>query len=218
MAFLITPANRHLYLSELAAIFRLRHKVLVEELHWPGLSSRDGMETDEFDNAEAMYIGMTAADGDVVGCMRLNSAERVTLTEKAFSHLIQFSRYPKGPDVLDVTRHIVLRRWQTSLRESLESFDLLCALFEFGIAESYSRFTAVMDTTLFSVLIQIGVEIDPLGFPQTIDDEACLAVSARALPASLAALYRASHNSTPRLRMAQTKPAAVPSFNHASTL
>lgn len=218
MAFLITPANRHLYLSELAAIFRLRHKVLVEDLRWPGLSSRDGMETDEFDNAEAMYIGMTDADGEVVGCMRLNSAERITLTEKAFRHLIQFSPYPKGPDVLDVTRHIVLRRWQTSLRESLESFDLLCALFEFGIAESYSRFTAVMDITLFSVLIQIGVEIDPLGFPQTIDNEECLAVSARVLQASLAALYRASHNSTPRLCMAQSKPAIVPSLNHATAL
>lgn len=199
MVILITPSNRHHYRCELEAIFRLRHEVLVESLHWKGLMTDGRQERDQFDNDDALYLGLTDKAGAVIGCMRLNPATGATLTSTAFPSLVQFGDLPDGPGVYDVSRHIIANQRQASLRDNLSSFDLLCALYELGLAEGMSAFTAVMTTRLLSALLQIGVEVNAMGFPAAIDREDCVVVSAPVVPQSLDRLYRATRNRVPRL-------------------
>jgi len=199
MVILITPSNRHLHRRELDAIFRLRHDVLVGVLGWTGLASDGGRERDQFDNEDTHYLALTDPAGIVIGCMRLNRATGQTLTSTAFANLIQFGDLPKGAGVYDVSRHLIARS-QASLRDSLAGFDLLCALYELGLAEDMTEFTAVMPTRLLSTLLQIGVELNAMGFPARIDREDCVAVSAPVVRASLERLYRATRSRTPRLQ------------------
>ncbi len=201
MVFLITPANRHRYASELDAIFRLRHDVLIEALGWKGLHSTNGREIDEFDDQRALYLGIrdTMGSNDVIGCMRLNPMNGPNLTTRHFSHLVEFDDLPTSVHAFDVTRHLISPRHEQSLKESLAGLDLFCALYEFGLMEVASEFVAVIPIHLFSVLMQIGVEIDALGFPVEIEGETCLAARGPASEKSLQALYRATRNTAPRL-------------------
>jgi acyl-homoserine lactone synthase len=199
MIFLITPSNRDLYKAELDEMFRLRHEVLVETLQWQGLTSDSGRERDEFDNDEARYLGMQDGAGEIVGCMRLNRADVATLTSTVFSHLVQFADLPSGDTVFDVSRYLTSRQWQPSLSGNVQNLDILCAVYELGLQEGISNFTAVISTNLLSSLLQIGVEVNALGFPSKINGDDCIAIASPASHKNLTALYRATHNSQPRL-------------------
>jgi len=209
MIFLITPANRHIFASELQGIFRLRHEVLVEGLGWHGLQTANGLETDEFDNEYAVYLGMKDATGAVVGCMRLNPSDTPTLSAKHFAHMVQFAGLPSTPNAYDVTRHLVARSWQHSLRESLRGLDLFCGLVEFGLAEDVDVFTALIPVNFFWALRQIGVGMEALGYPGSIEGEECLIVQGEVTAQSLLALYRATRNSDPRLQLNHRQRAPV---------
>jgi len=70
MIHVITSANRHLYEPELLAHFRLRHEIYVVERNWTNLSRPDGLERDQFDNEDAIYI-LASEDDQIIGGSRL---------------------------------------------------------------------------------------------------------------------------------------------------
>ena len=56
MIHAVTIHNQSLYGHQLDQMLRMRHSYYVEGRGWDGLTSRDGRETDEFDNEAALYL------------------------------------------------------------------------------------------------------------------------------------------------------------------
>lgn len=50
MIHAVTLANQHLYGRQLDQMFRMRHAFYVKGPGWSDLTSKDGRETDEFDD------------------------------------------------------------------------------------------------------------------------------------------------------------------------
>src|SRR5690606_14047625 len=129
MIFLINAANAALYADEIEQIQSLRFEVLVKDLKWEGLTSAGGLESDRFDGPNAVYIGIRESD-EVVAAIRLNKADRPTLTSEIFPHLVQFQALPVGERVFDVTRLVVSPGRGKTFRKNRYSFDLLCSAME----------------------------------------------------------------------------------------
>lgn len=198
MIFLINAANAALYADEIEQIQALRFEVLVQYLKWEGLSSEGGLESDRFDGSNAIYIGIREGD-EVVAAIRLNKADRPTLTSEVFPHLVQFRPMPKGDRVFDVTRLVVSPGRGKTFRKNRYSFDLLCAAMEFGLAGKLDCFTAVMPTRFFELLQHTGSGIYPMGFPAGTGSDEHLAVVIPVVPRTLDCLYRFTGNGEPRL-------------------
>ena len=64
MIHAVTLANQHLHGRQLDQMFRMRHAFYVEGHGWSGLTSKDGRETDEFDNESAIYLMSIDPFGD----------------------------------------------------------------------------------------------------------------------------------------------------------
>lgn len=205
MTFLINAANAALYADEIEQIQALRFEVLVKDLKWEGLTSAGGLESDRFDGPNAIYIGIREGD-EVVAAIRLNKADRPTLTSEIFPHLVQFQALPAGERVFDVTRLVVSPGRGKTFRKNRYSFDLLCAAMEFGLAGELDCFTAVMPTRFFELLQHTGSGIYPLGFPVGIGSDEHLAVFIPVVPRTLDCLYRFTGNNEPRLLSLQGAP------------
>jgi acyl-homoserine lactone synthase len=74
--------NQHLHARRLDQMFRRRHVFYVEGHGWDGLTSRDGKETDKFDDEHAVYLMSIDPFGDVAASVRLNPTTGPTLLQK----------------------------------------------------------------------------------------------------------------------------------------
>ena len=61
---------------------RMRHAFYVEGHGWSGLTSKDGRETDEFDDESAIYLMSIDPFGDVAASVRLHPTVGPTLLGK----------------------------------------------------------------------------------------------------------------------------------------
>ena len=52
----IAAANSYLFQDELADYFRVRHEIFVGERGWHQVARPDGLEKDQFDTKDAIYI------------------------------------------------------------------------------------------------------------------------------------------------------------------
>ena len=108
MIHVITSANRHLYQAELLAHFRLRHEIYVVERNWKDLARPDGLERDQFDNQDALYI-LATDNGQVIGGSRLLPTTRPHLLSEVFPHLEYVRGLPRAVDIYEWTRMFVIK-------------------------------------------------------------------------------------------------------------
>jgi N-acyl-L-homoserine lactone synthetase len=69
MLYLIDPDNYHLHKEDLDNMYRLRHKVFFEKMNWQ-VSSKNGMEKDEYDENDMYYLIYKDEKGIIRGCVR----------------------------------------------------------------------------------------------------------------------------------------------------
>lgn len=80
-----------------------RHQVFVERLGWQ-LQTRDGVELDEFDRPDTVYVIAQDDDGDIIGFARLLPTTRPYLLADVFPQLLNGLPPPRSPDVWELSR------------------------------------------------------------------------------------------------------------------
>lgn len=80
-----------------------RHRVFVEHLGWK-LATQDGMERDQFDRADTLYVVARNEMGDVCGCARLLPTTRPYLLSEVFPQLLNGAPPPSTPEVWELSR------------------------------------------------------------------------------------------------------------------
>lgn len=80
-----------------------RHRVFVERLGWE-LNCTDGLELDQFDRPDTVYVVAQDQDECIQGCARLLPTTQSYLLAEVFPQLLNGAPAPKSPDVWELSR------------------------------------------------------------------------------------------------------------------
>ncbi len=82
---------------------RYRHRVFVEKLGWD-LNCSDGLEIDQFDREDTVYVLGQDAAGAVIGTARLLPTTRPYLLGEVFPQLLNGAPVPASPTIWELSR------------------------------------------------------------------------------------------------------------------
>lgn len=171
----VTRLNAHRYQQELDSMHRLRHRILVDQMGWDNLRKKDGLERDQFDHDEAVYLLTTDEDRNTTACLRLVPSLSPSLTRDVFSHLCDLKPAPYGEDIYDASRIVVDPRLKKAKKRTPDISEIYCAWFEAGMALGLRSYISVIHTGLLTSAIAFGWDVEPLGTPQDLDGESTVA-------------------------------------------
>lgn len=80
-----------------------RHRVFIEMLGWQ-LNAQNGMELDQFDRPDTLYVVAQDDDGRVIGCARFLPTNQPYLLGEVFPQLLNGLPPPCTPDVWELSR------------------------------------------------------------------------------------------------------------------
>ncbi|MDE2324409.1 MAG: GNAT family N-acetyltransferase [Betaproteobacteria bacterium] len=100
---IVTGSSAQLPQSLRNSVGRYRHRVFVEKLEW-SVPSKDGIEADQFDRPDTVYVVGRDGHGHVCGCARLLPTTRPYLLGEVFPQLLNGLAPPASPDVWELSR------------------------------------------------------------------------------------------------------------------
>jgi N-acyl-L-homoserine lactone synthetase len=160
----VTTANRGLYTRELERMHRLRHQVFVDELGWTELASEDGLEIDDFDSDDAVYL-LACENGECHGSVRMLPTWRRSMLKEVWPEFVTADERAAGPDIWEWTRWcpgvIAKRHELVRARKAL----FLAAL-EYAGSRNIKTYITFCETRYFGQLEEIGWRPRPLGLPR----------------------------------------------------
>jgi acyl-homoserine lactone synthase len=172
---LIDQTNRHLYQTALHDYFRTRHEIYVRERGWKELDKPDGLEIDQFDADDTVYI--VALDDDrTAGGMRLVPTTSPTLLNDLFPYL-SLRGLIRDPDIFELSRFFVTRPHRGEKAHPRLEALIQCATMEYGVAIGLRQFTIVCETWCVPLLHEQGWHSTPLGVPTLVDGLSTIAVA-----------------------------------------
>jgi acyl-homoserine lactone synthase len=142
------------------ALFIARHAVFVERRGWRALSAADGLERDQYDDPDTVYL-IGICRGRVIAGLRLSPTVSRHPLRHAFSFLLAPDALPPAAaDVWDLSRFFVVK----GVVASGQNRDLLlAALFSHCRQSGIRSLLSVVDARLVPHLVRIGLAIRPLG-------------------------------------------------------
>lgn len=87
----------------LSEVSSYRHKVFIEMLGWE-LQTQQGVELDQFDRPDTVYVVSHAKNGSINGCARLLPTDRPYLLGEVFPQLLNGQTPPSSPDIWELSR------------------------------------------------------------------------------------------------------------------
>jgi acyl-homoserine lactone synthase len=169
MIHLIAGATNPNCREALARMFRLRHDVFVKERGWK-LKSYNGLEFDQFDTAETLYLAEYDDAGDLVATVRMNAMSRPTLMSEVFADMC-YEGPPKCADMWELTRGAVAKH----VRKSVHFGRIECATIEAALLWGVTRACGIFGVDLLMKKMRAGLDAKPMGQPRMIDGEANVA-------------------------------------------
>ena len=91
--------SRSLYLK----VARYRYQLFVERLGWK-LQARNGIELDQFDRPDTLYVVAQNVQGDILGCARLLPTTKPYLLGEIFPQLLNGLPPPCSSEVWELSR------------------------------------------------------------------------------------------------------------------
>jgi N-acyl-L-homoserine lactone synthetase len=165
MVHLIVGATNPNCREHLAAMFRLRHDVFIKEKGW-NLKSYNGLEFDQFDTADTMYLLEYNDDGELAATVRMISTMQPTLLSEVFADMCEGGP-PKNPQMWELTRGAIARH----VRKAKHFGHIECATIEAGLLWGATKACGLFSVDLLMKKMRSGLDAKPLGQPRMIDGE-----------------------------------------------
>lgn len=141
---------------------QLRHRVFVEQLQWPTdgpIMAVDGMEYDQFDNADARYVVRINDAGEVDACARLLPTTGHYLLAEVYPELLGAHPIPRADDVWEISR---LAADNTTAPRNILG-QLIAVMLEYGLEQGLRNYVSVSDIRIEPLSRRAGWEITRLG-------------------------------------------------------
>lgn len=155
-----------------------RYEVFIQSLKWQ-LPVKDGLERDEFDRPDTLYIVATDS-GNVCGCARLLPTTKAYLLDEVFPELMNGVPAPRAYEVWELSRFSTMMPNDIcvpSREEARSRFRLLFAsVVEAAGARGATRLITFTALGVERILRSIGIHAHRVGPPRMIDDKPVLAL------------------------------------------
>ncbi len=155
-----------------------RHKVFVEQLGWELPVAQSGLERDDFDRPDTLYVVAKDPDGHVCGCARLLSTEQAYLLGSVFPGLMGSQPMPCSPEIWELSRYTtqVVGGEATSRLEAKQRFGaLLKAVVEAALERGAKRLITFSFVGVERLARSFGIHVHRVGAPQLIEGKQVLA-------------------------------------------
>jgi acyl homoserine lactone synthase len=161
---------------ELAAY---RYEIFIQTLHWQ-LPVENGLERDQFDRPDTLYVIARDASETVCGCARLLPTTRAYLLDEVFPDLMNGAPAPHASDIWELSRFSTKATGETPAISRDEARRRFCVLFaavvEAAIGQGATRLITFTAMGVERILRSIGMHAHRVGPPQLIDGEPVLAL------------------------------------------
>jgi acyl homoserine lactone synthase len=147
------------------ALAEYRHKIFVERLGWP-LPVEHGLERDQFDHPNTLYVVARESDGAICGCARLLPTTQPYLLGEVFSALLAGGPVPRAHDIWELSRFSAAAADPDStLNAGITRRDLLAAAVCTAIEHGARRLITVSPLGVERLLYRMGVHAHRAGPP-----------------------------------------------------
>ena len=161
------------------ALAAYRYEVFIETLRWQ-LPVENGLERDQFDRPDTLYVIASDARGSVCGCARLLPTTQPYLLDEVFPGLMSGAPAPHALDVWELSRFSTKAIGESSTPPRDEARRRFCALFaavvRAAIEQGAARLITFTAMGVERILRSIGMHAHRVGPPQLIDGEPVLAL------------------------------------------
>jgi acyl homoserine lactone synthase len=160
-------------------ISRYRHKVFIEQLGWD-LHTQNGLELDQFDRPDTVYVVAQDEEDNITGCARLLPTTHPYLLGDIFPQLLNGLTPPSTPDVWELSRFAAVDfSNQNASPLSQFSSDVAVGLLRESIAcaarHGAKRIITVSPLGVERLLRKAGFHAHRAGPPMVIDGHAIFA-------------------------------------------
>jgi acyl-homoserine lactone synthase len=177
MIDVVTSQNAVLYRNALEDMFRLRHRIFVEKMGWEALRKPDGIEKDQFDTTDAVYLILQDDDGHVIGSHRLLPTLKPHLFSELFPEMCNVHGVKRGANVYELNRTCVDEDRLDPAKQEWARQQIIAGLVEFSYRAGIDYVTILTPLEVMFRYMLMGIEVKPLGLHKKIDGVNQAAVS-----------------------------------------
>lgn len=151
------------------AVAAYRHKIFIERLGWQ-LPVEKGLERDQFDHADTLYVVAREENGGICGCARLLPTTEPYLLSEVFPHLLDGAPIPNAADVWELSRFAAASIDPDSMVDAARNTrNLLAAAVKGAAEQGAKRLITVSPLGIERLLHRMGVHAHRAGPPSLAD-------------------------------------------------
>lgn len=146
-------------------MYRLRHEVFHERLGWE-VTSAHGLEQDEYDAVDPVYLVTRGPKREVTGCLRLLPTTGPYMLRDTFPQLLAGEEPPVDARIWDISRMAVAKpNGRAAAGSSINdaTVELVAGVITHGMEHGIDRYVAVVSVAFERVLRRIGLPTERLG-------------------------------------------------------
>lgn len=130
----------------------------------------NGMESDQFDHQDTVYVVAHTENGAVTGCARLLPTESPYLLSEIFPHLLAGLPAPRARDIWELSRFSAAPTDASAHRDGVViTRSLLAAAVKCAAEQGATRLITVSPLGIERLLVRMGVHSHRAGPPTLID-------------------------------------------------
>jgi acyl homoserine lactone synthase len=151
--------------SAIAAMFKFRKQVFEDLLGWE-VNSRDGIETDDYDALDPVYMIARSSQYHIQGCWRLLPTTGPYMLRDVFSEMLEGQPAPRDPQIWELSRLAVLPTERTEReRNSLcpVTRGMFQSVTDFALRHGITRYVFVTSVGIERMLKRMGVPVSRFG-------------------------------------------------------
>ncbi len=153
------------------AVAQYRHKIFIERLGWQ-LPVKDGLERDQFDRPDTIYVVARNETGSICGCARLLPTIKPYLLGEVFPQLMNGLPVPSSHEIWELSRFAAADVSDSTISPqgaSQQSQNLLAAAVATAAAQGATRLITVSPLGVERLLHRMGVHAHRAGPPIFVD-------------------------------------------------
>jgi len=167
MIHVITKHNKHLYGSILTNMFKVRHKVFVEDRQWKKLEKSDGLEIDQFDTDDTTYFLKLDPDMNILGGIRIYPTTVDTQLNTVFEDWCQLKKQPCDPTHYEWSRYFITDLNYRSASGKAVHYELYTGLLDYARELGIKSFSGFIDMPTFHHIGRLPWDLQQIGLPST---------------------------------------------------
>jgi len=150
------------------SMLKLRYNVFVKELKWTaGLIINDEMETDQYDNNNAIYIFSKTEEGEVNACCRLISTNFPYMIHEIYPQSVSKIELPKCSTIWEISRFCTSQEIRGKTKLKIMAM-MIGSVIEFGLKNGIINYISLSTDSILPVIRRYA-DWDPTPIGKLID-------------------------------------------------